>query len=82
MARCRVTMKVERAGLLQYPVKLQKPYGHYGEIGHHVVFLQEGSHSSEHFGGVRVAARHHLIKSFLGFICPVPRILEGFNLGR
>jgi hypothetical protein len=79
VARGRVAVKIQAPARFQDAVQFDEADGHHGEIGHHVVLFQEGTHGPEHFGGIR-AALHHLIKGPLGGVIPVPCVPKSLNL--
>jgi hypothetical protein len=62
-------------------MEFQQANGHHGEVRHHVVLFQERAHGSQHLRRIAVSGMHHLVESKLGFIAPMPSVLEGFNLG-
>jgi hypothetical protein len=57
-------------------VEFEEAVGHHGEIGHHVVLLEEFSEREHHLGHVGIGGVFEIGKLALGLLAPMPRIFE------
>ena len=61
-------------------MKLHRPWGHHGEIGHHVGAAEECAEGAQGIGDA-AALLDDLLVGALGVDVPLPCVLEGVNLG-
>ena len=73
-------MEIEGAGGFEYAVEFEESVGHHGEIGHHVVLLQELSQGEHHLGNIRIRGVEEFVELALGLLSPMPGVLEGGDL--
>ena len=81
MARCRIAVEVNAAGVLQRSVQLHQAHSHHGKVGGHVVVAQAVHHGPEHARHVLVGPAHGLLVGPGRGRAPVPGILKRLDLG-